>query len=516
MSDTPLPRRRGSLRLRILIGNVAALAAVLAALGLGFRWTLQRQIIAATDREIAAPVDRMLRSWQEYTPEQRRTLLLLLRARPLGGISSLLGLPRMGRLAALAGVPIQVQPESGSENAAPQSGGSSAAADPPLYPWRLLDPQGKSLVFRTALTPWDADAFQRSLHGETCFTTAIRPDGDTIRIYSVPALDSDGKVQVVVQAARSLRPTLGVLMATDHVLLGFLPVALAAAGAVGALLTGRALAPVGRFSRAAARIEAADLSERLPVEGADEFADLAQVINGMLARLECAFEQQRRFTADASHGLRSPLTVILGQASLALSGPQSDDNRRAWERTARSARAMEQLIHDLLTLARSDAHQLEIERAPIPVCPLLETAVEMTPESERRAGAAIVCECPEGLQALGDADHLARALHNLIANALRHTPPDGGIILHAAPVAGSQIAITVTDSGTGIAPEHLPHVQERFYRADHGRARSAGGTGLGLAIVQTVVAAHGGNLQISSTLGRGTTVRMTLPAAANP
>ncbi|MBC8104876.1 MAG: HAMP domain-containing histidine kinase, partial [Cytophagales bacterium] len=397
------------------------------------------------------------------------------------------------------------------EAAALLLGSAAVPEGVPTYNSRVLDPAGRNYLTRGREAPWDGGGYRRALRGETDHRSGIAPSGDRIRICSVPVLGANGVVEAVVQTARSLQPVEATLMATDRTLLAFLPLALLAATAVGTLLTHRALAPVGELSRAAARIGAADLGKRLPVAGADEFARLAQVFNAMLARLETAFEQQRRFTADASHELRSPLTVVLGQASLALASPQNHEGRRAWERTARAARSMERLVRDLLLLARSDARQLEMERIPLSARELLEAAVEAIPPADREPGAPITLLCPEGLWLTGDSAHLERAIHNLLSNALRHTPPSGSITLSAARRETEGVTVTVTDTGSGIPPEDLPHILERFYRADRGRARVAGGTGLGLAIAQSIAEAHGGSLQIESRVGEGVTARIELP-----
>jgi signal transduction histidine kinase len=173
---------------------------------------------------------------------------------------------------------------------------------------------------------------------------------------------------------------------------------------------------------------------------------------------------------------------------------------------------MGRIIGDLLLLARSDANQLPVRLAPVPVADLLRK-VAVSVQDPPGAPVRLEIEGRE-LTVLGDTDHLTRLFVNLLQNALRHTPADGEVTLSARQVGG-QVYLNVADTGEGIPAEHLPHVFKRFYRVDAARTAGRGGTGLGLAICQSIVQAHGGTISIRSALGRGTTVEVALPAA-NP
>jgi signal transduction histidine kinase len=288
-------------------------------------------------------------------------------------------------------------------------------------------------------------------------------------------------------------------------------------------------------SAAAAELGAQDLSRRLTVRGDDEFAELARTFNGMMARLELAFgevasgnralakayrrleeayKQQRRFTGDASHELRTPLTRIKGSTSLALYGPHDADlYRKALVVADEAADAMSRLVQDLLLLARSDSGQLPIQAAPVDLHDVLREAMQGVVEEP---GAAVVVDIPRSLPRIhGDVKHLARLFLNLIHNALRHTPAEGEIRITAS-ATDDFVTVNVTDTGEGIPLEHLPHVTERFYRADASRSGGKGGTGLGLAICESIIHAHGGTLFLDSILGRGTTVTVTIPCGRVP
>jgi two-component system sensor histidine kinase BaeS len=177
---------------------------------------------------------------------------------------------------------------------------------------------------------------------------------------------------------------------------------------------------------------------------------------------------------------------------------------------------MNRIVQDLLLLAKSDGGQLDFRLSPVPVRQILERVAALVGDAE---SAPVVIDAPDAaLAVLGDAHHLQRLLVNLTENAIRHTPSDGRITLSARIDAAddSRVIVRVQDTGEGIAPEHLPHVCERFYRVDASRTRSQGGTGLGLSICQSIVQAHGGALQIQSQPGQGTTVTISLPNAIAP
>jgi signal transduction histidine kinase len=271
-----------------------------------------------------------------------------------------------------------------------------------------------------------------------------------------------------------------------------------------------------QLTEAAAQIGAEDLSRRLKVASQDEFGELADTFNAMIhrleqafRRLETAFEQQRRFTADASHELRTPLTMITAAASLALKAPRApEEYRKALGVVKQAADSMNRLVRDLLLLAHSDADQLRLELQPLSVESLFECVAAAVPEE-----APVRFERPDpALAVMGDVDSLFRLFTNLIENAIRHTPAAGEITVSACEL-GDEVMLTVTDTGDGIAAEHLPRLCERFYRVDAARGPEEGGAGLGLAICQSIAQAHGGRLEISSQVGQGTAVRVTLPRA---
>ena len=229
-----------------------------------------------------------------------------------------------------------------------------------------------------------------------------------------------------------------------------------------------------------------------------------------LAPAHAAWDKQQAFVANASHELRTPLTLVRATAEVAQRGlPPSDARHELMSDILSECDHMSGLVDDLLLLSRLDSHALKLQRTPLPAAELL---ADMQRQVGRLAGehqVRLSVSAAAGTL-LGDPARLHQVLLILLDNALRHTPAGGQVTLAAAP-SGRAVEITVADTGAGIAPEHLPHVFDRFYRADP--ARGGEGTGLGLAIARSLVTAQGGHIRIASQPGVGTTVSVRLPAA---
>ncbi len=276
-------------------------------------------------------------------------------------------------------------------------------------------------------------------------------------------------------------------------------------------LVGRALRPVTDISDAAERIAGGDLSRRIDTRDTDsELGRLATVLNASFARLEAAFAQQGSFTADAAHELRTPVTVMLIQVQGALAaGGLSEEHREIFAACERAGQRMRRLIESLLQLARLDAGEEARRREDLDLAALAREAVaQLRPLAE---GRGIVFRLEAGSAPVrGDADRLAQVLTNLLTNAIHHNREGGEVRVETRAVRGGA-ELVVADTGPGIAPEHLPHIFERFYRADQARTHR-GRTGLGLAIVKAIVEAHGGEITAASEPGRGATFTVRLPA----
>jgi heavy metal sensor kinase len=350
---------------------------------------------------------------------------------------------------------------------------------------------------------------------------ARRPEDSMVAVAApdapVRVLTRRGRVgnkAVVIQVARSEAAMRDELQQLVLIFVLGLPVAVAVAGLGGYTLARRALQPVERMSERARSITAERLSDRLPVDNPDdEMGRLATVFNETLGRLERSFEQMRQFTADVSHELRTPLTSICGYAETLLTDrPDDATTRRFLETILSNGRRMQRLVDDLLDLSRIESGRWQ----PVPVA--LDPAAaarEVWASLGDRTGARpvefAIDAAPDAPEMRADPDALRQILTNLLDNSLRHTPPGGTITCRIRREDGG-IALSVRDTGTGIAREHLPRIFERFYRADASRSRDAGGTGLGLAIVKHLVEGHGGRVSAESERGAGTAVTCWFPA----
>lgn len=294
------------------------------------------------------------------------------------------------------------------------------------------------------------------------------------------------------------------------------PLALAAAMAGGYWLARRALSPVERITATAETITANRLDQRLevlPVQ--DELSRLARTLNDMIDRLQHSFEDMRRFTADAAHELRTPITLLRTQLDVALRNDRSNDEYRCVLFSLRDDVAQfGRLASQLLELSREDAGLDAAPYAPLRLEAVLVEAVEELRSAAEQKSLALQIDSLAECEVHGDADRLRRVFLNLLDNAIKFTPPGGRIRVSLTPASSdSRVATaTIQDTGVGISPEHLPRIFDRFYQADPSRSDDAG-TGLGLAICQAIVTAHHGTIRVNSVPGQGTTVEVELPLA---
>ena len=334
---------------------------------------------------------------------------------------------------------------------------------------------------------------------------------EQLRSHEVPPGLVD---QLQAQLRQGRDDTLRAMLIASLVALGVIGVA---AGGFGWLLAGRALRPLQDITATARRVADRSLHQRIALDGPDdEIKDLADTFDAMLERLDRAFDSQRRFVANASHELRTPLTAIRGYVETLLEGAVDDPGRARpfLEVVARHAERMSRLVDDLLDLSNIESGRLQLERHAVPLDEVARPVLVLHQEAASKKGITLCLEIPPDLPlALADRDRLQQILINLVDNAIKFTSA-GQVTLLAQKTSSSHLEVVVTDTGTGISSTDLPRVTERFYRVDRARSRELGGTGLGLSIVKHLVHAHGGELYIESELGKGTTVRFTLPIAA--
>ena len=293
------------------------------------------------------------------------------------------------------------------------------------------------------------------------------------------------------------------------------PILLIASIALAYAIAGRAFQPVDRLvNEVQAITDGRSLHRRLPVTAGEEIARLAVTLNEMLERLESSFAALRRFTADASHELKTPLAVMRADVERAMSerapGPEK---LIALEEALHETTRMADLVDSLLTLARADEGRFDLHRERVALAPLAHEVFETATILGEAAGLAVTMPEIADVTVLADRTRLRQLFLNIVTNALKYTTT--GSVKMSLVAHERTVAFTVRDTGMGISAADLPHIFERFYRADRARSRSAerGGFGLGLAISQWIAEAHGGTISVRSRLGRGTTFTVTLPVA---
>jgi len=454
-----------SVRLRLTLWYVLLLAIILAAFSAGIYLTLRHNLYANLDDSI-----------------QNRANILLDIVRYEGNRPS------------LAGVVSSNDPNQGESFV------------------RVFDASGELSFDGSAVAgdvPIDRRAVESALVGKT-ITRSVNV-GEAFRVRTLP-IERDGRISGVLEVGLSegdLSETLQALLLIVGVAY---PVTLLVASVGGVFLAERALAPVDRVTRLARRMSAEDLGQRLNLRlPDDEVGRLAHTFDEMIARLDDAFRRQRQFTADASHELRTPLTAMKGQVEVALSRPrEAAAYREVLQAVNEEVDRLIRLVGSLLTLAKADAGQIPIACEAVNLGELIAAAVEQVRPVARQRDLEVRVEHGPDVTLEADEDLLLQLLLNLLDNAVKYTPA-GGQVTVGWNVDGRHVDLRIRDTGIGIASEHLPHIFDRFYRADKARSRAEGGAGLGLSICRWIVEAHGGSISVESALGKGTAFTVKLP-----
>jgi signal transduction histidine kinase len=341
------------------------------------------------------------------------------------------------------------------------------------FGWIALDPDGDVMDRNFTTAPVglpSEDLFEETLKEDEKVAATVQGTNGSARVVSMPMYES-GEMVGVMQYARSLRR---IQETVDELVLVLLPLGIGGLGlaAIGGLyMAGRAVRPVRE-----------------------------------------AFDRQRAFIADASHELKTPLTLIRIDTEVLQSGLENPDNRELADEVLAETDRMSALLSDLLIVARLDADALDVARKPFDLSNLLREEAERFKARATREGVRFEVRAPDELLASGELARTGQILAALLDNALRFTP-SGGSIEVIAYRQDDQVEATVTDTGPGIAPEHLPHIFERFYRAEAARSRAdGGGTGIGLAIARGLARAQDGDLEAENAKGGGAVFRLKLPA----
>jgi heavy metal sensor kinase len=352
-------------------------------------------------------------------------------------------------------------------------------------------------------------------------TLLQKPRSEDLRLGKKPfrfiaqRIEARGRTYVV-QAGTSTDEEVETLQRFRDYLLMLAPLLLLVAGAVGYGLSRRALAPVDALTRTARTITGGTLSQRLaPLHTGDELQRLSETLNEMLARLEAAFGRVTQFTADASHELRTPVSLIRTEAELALRRSRGEEEyREALRRILLESERTTTLIEQLLALARTDSGRELFQIRALDLRGMLQDVAAGWRQVANVRGLQFSERILDAeLNVLGDEAALRRVLNVLLDNAFKYTPCPGGMVRLSAERKDDRALISVRDNGFGIPEEEQTRIFERFYRVDKARSRDLGGAGLGLSIAQWIVEQHHGRITVESTPGAGSIFCVELPLA---
>jgi two-component system OmpR family sensor kinase len=374
---------------------------------------------------------------------------------------------------------------------------------------RLLGEAGREDDILIPLPPADTIPSQ----GSPALTTIVEADDldDRHRLALQRVMVPPG-VEYVIVVGSSLEPTDEELESLRGILAYVVPLSLVIAGLGGWFLARRSLSPVVAMADRARQIGVGSLSARLPVANPrDELGKLAATFNELLSRLEMSVEQQRQFMADASHELRTPVTIARTAASVALQQPTRSEGeyRETLDIIEQETIRLSRIVDDLFTLTRADAGTYRIRKTPMYLDELIDDVARATRVVAATKDVSIVAECIHPAAYTGDEDLIRRLIINVLDNAIRYSPP-GAAVRIALDRSGDVYAISVSDQGPGIPAEAQGRIFERFYRVDAARKRD-GGAGLGLALARWIAHAHHGDIALAASSRVGSTFVITLP-----
>lgn len=349
------------------------------------------------------------------------------------------------------------------------------------------------------------------IEGRIIYKTLRPLQGPSVRRVWFP-ITSQGRVEYILQTQTSLElvhETLQWLL----IALGVVTLGILALGWVGSNWVARmVLSPIQTLGQTASNVSASSLDTRLSLDAPyEEFQQLAKSFNSMLERLQRVFDSQRRFVGDAAHELKTPLTAMKGNLEVALQRDRSTEEYREIVSTSLGqVERLARLVKSLLTLTQFSGEHPPIDLKPVLLEPLLKELVSELAILAEDKGCLLTAHLQDVPEVLGDTGQLKQLVINVLDNAIRHTPP-GESVTVTLQSSADHVVFTVEDTGSGIATDHLPHIFERFYRADRARDRESGGTGLGLAIAKEIVLAHHGTITVRSEVGKGSVFTVSLP-----
>ena len=401
----------------------------------------------------------------------------------------------------------------------------ASVLDPLPGYFMVLDQQGKLLYPSTMIRQLSGDDQTALLRGALQLANEtgaaiVGVRGDSLHLLAVARPNStvgSNMSRVIAALPTDVVDLPAQLLVGTMLMLA--PIIFIASMIVAYVVVGNAFRPVDQLiNEVEAITDGRSLHRRLPADSSnDEVSRLGLTVNAMLSRLETSFAALRRFTADASHELKTPLTVLRADVERAMHpGTHRAERMVALEEALQETARMSDLVDSLLTLARADEGRFDLHRTPVDIEPLMREVYETAVILGEDAGLVLSLPLLESAIVMGDRTRLRQLMLNLVTNAIKYTPRGGRVEVSATRRPNDEIALVVRDTGIGIAANDLPHIFDRFWRADRARSRASerGGFGLGLSISQWIVQAHGGSLVAQSRLGRGSLFTVLLPTAA--
>ena len=378
---------------------------------------------------------------------------------------------------------------------------------------QVLDETGKrSSNIRNVDIPMSMETLERVSKGETVFET-VTVAKEKIRLVTLPIFEK-GRMVGIVQVGSPLEEIEEALRQLLLILLVAVPSVLILAVVGGLFLANKALRPVDEITNTARKIgSSGDLSQRIRLKRKvdDEIGRLAATFNEMIAKVENSFQQIKRFTADASHELKTPLTILRGEIEVGLKRLRTpEEYQKILASNLEEVKHMSRMVEDLLTLARADMGALELRKEVVDLGGLVREVWEEVRLWAEDKGVELLFQEDGEARIMGDRGRLRQLALNLIDNAIKYTPSGGRVELRVVR-DGDEVTFSVADTGEGIPAEDLQRIFERFYRVDKARSRQRGGTGLGLSICKWIAEAHGGRISAESELGRGSKFHVFLP-----
>jgi heavy metal sensor kinase len=372
---------------------------------------------------------------------------------------------------------------------------------------------GRSTNLRNVKIPINVQTLKDAARGKVTFETVKVMEDYPLRVVTLPVIE-DGRMVCTIQVGSSLEGVEEALQQLLIILIIAVPAALLLTSVGGLFLANKALKPVDEITQIAKRIGSGDLNQRIKIRKVnDEIGRLAATFNEMIAKLDESFQQIKRFTADASHELKTPLTILKGEVEVTLKKERKlEEYRQTLSSNLEEIDRMSRIVENLLTLSRADMGELKMAREEMDLSYVARAVWEDLKRMAQIKDVQLKFVDDSFTKVEGDPLHLRQLILNLVENGIKYTPSGGDVELRVRGDRENKVVkIEVSDTGVGIAQEDLERVFDRFFRVDKARSRETGGTGLGLNICRLIVEAHQGQIWVESELGKGSTFTVTVP-----